>query len=825
MDSERHAEDRRRGLSLRALLVIVSLLQALLTAGLIGYFSYRNGRSAVDQAVGRLQQEIGARIEDHLRGFLEVPHLINRLNASAIGQGWLDLEDPAELVRHFWEQIQAFPTVSSIYLGNPSGGLVDAGREGPGGSLYVIATDGFAAGPFRKYAVDEFGQRTEELQFVPDFDARTRSWYAAAVDRRAAVWSEVYVLFSGQDMAISASLPVFNADGTLIAVVAADVFLSQIGGFLRDLKIGESSQSFIMERSGLLVASSTDLVPFSIADAAGGPERHVISDSRDDVIRAVGDHVGAAKDSYSQLTEPWHSRFEMNGDRFILRIAPLAGAGDIDWLVATVVPESAFMEQINANNRTTIAVMIAAATLALILSLSIAQWVTLPITRLKKAARDLASGAWRPVIVGSRIRDVAQLAGSLNAMSSELQKTMTDLTQEVAERERTEAALRVSESKYSLLASHATDVIWTVDLDGRFTYVSPSVEALRGYTPEEVMAEPITASLAPSSRRIVHEGLDALRRAIDAGEPVSLDERFELEQPCKDGTTVWTETALTAMYDEVGSFLGVLGVSRDITARRRAEAERLAIEAKLRQGQKLESIGTLASGIAHEINNPLTGIINYADLIEDRVENTKLREYARGILREGKRVADIVRDLLSFSRQGVAPYESERIVDLVEASLRLMGSLLRRDDIRVIERIPEDLPPVWCRGQQIEQVLINLLTNARDALNKRYPEAHDEKLIRITARSFVRDGVDWVRTTVEDRGTGIPAETLERIFDPFFTTKPRNEGTGLGLSVSYGIIQEHRGEFTVDSVAGERTRFHIDLRARKPETPGRDATP
>jgi PAS domain S-box-containing protein len=354
-----------------------------------------------------------------------------------------------------------------------------------------------------------------------------------------------------------------------------------------------------------------------------------------------------------------------------------------------------------------------------------------------------------------------------------------------------------------------------MNLDGSFTYVSPSVRALRGYTPEEVMQIPFSAALTPESAASVAAGSEGLRARIAAGLPV--EGHFELEQPCKDGTTVWTDTVISTMVDDEGRILGLLGVSRNITARKRAERERLALEAQLRQSQKLESIGTLASGVAHEINNPLTGVINYADLIGRRTEDPQLREFAREIVSEGNRMAEIVRGLLSFARQETSKRTREQMPDILHASLTLVGSLLKRDQIRLEQRIAKVLPAVRCNAQQIEQVVINLLTNARDALNGKYPSHHEGKAIVITVRPLEKDGLAWVRTTVEDHGAGVPIDLMTRIFDPFFTTKPRDMGTGLGLSISYGIAKEHGGSLTVESEEGSTTRFHLDLPAEPDE--------
>ena len=786
---------KRRSFRLRTILIVAFVAQAVLAVGLVGYYSYQRSRQAVHETITELQTEIGARIEEHLLRFLETPHLINRLNADAIRLGVLDLDAPEALERHLWEQIHTFPAVSSIYVANPEGGIVDAGREGAGGPLYVIATDNFVRGVFRKFATDEDGNRTDLLQAVPDFDARTRSWYLSAVEVGRATWSDVYVLFSGQDMAISASRPVYDSSGKLLAVVASDIFLSQIGGFLRNLETGGNGVSFIAERSGLLVSTSTDEPSFAVRE--GVVERYQICQSPAALICSASQHILEAAGSFSQILSPWQSRFNTSGKSYAVRIAPVQDGLGVDWLIGTVVPESDFMTQIRTSNQMTILLVVLAAFLALALGLIVAQGVTRPIARLQASARALGSRTWNPVPTAGRIHEVCQLGNSLNRMAADLRQTMDEL--------------RASESRYSLLANHAADVIWTMDLEGRFTYVSPSVEALYGYTVEEVMAEPVFETMTEGSEQLVEQGLVRLRQAIAAGEEITLDEQFELEQRRKDGSAIWTESRLSVMFDDDGTFLGVLGVTRDISARRRAEQERLAIEAHLRQSQKLESIGTLASGIAHEINNPLTGIINYAQLISDRVENPKLKQYADGIHEEGLRVAEIVRSLLSFSRHEQERHRPTRMIDIVDASLSLFAALLRRDGIKLDVDVPEDLPTFDCRSQEMQQVLINLLANARDALNLRYPDGGNDKRVGVRARVRREDGQDWLRLSVIDRGTGIDEEVLDRVFDPFFTTKSRDQGTGLGLSVSYGLVREHGGRMSVESVPGGGAAFHVDL--------------
>jgi len=254
----------------------------------------------------------------------------------------------------------------------------------------------------------------------------------------------------------------------------------------------------------------------------------------------------------------------------------------------------------------------------------------------------------------------------------------------------------------------------------------------------------------------------------------------------------------------------------DMAERKRLEEERWAMEIQLRQQQKLEAIGTLAGGMAHEINNPINGIMNYAQLLRDQLPGASQQaEYAGEILRETERIANIVRNLLTFARVEKQSHSLGRIADIVQSTLSLVQAIMRHDQITLAVHVPEDLPELRCHSQQLQQVLMNLMTNARDALNERYPGHHEDKVLNVSARLLDKEGHTWLRLTVEDHGTGIAPEVRERMFDPFFTTKPRDRGTGLGLAISHGIVKEHHGQMLVESEPGRFTRIHVDLPVEK----------
>lgn len=388
---------------------------------------------------------------------------------------------------------------------------------------------------------------------------------------------------------------------------------------------------------------------------------------------------------------------------------------------------------------------------------------------------------------------VAQRTSELNLMNK-------NLNSEIRERKKAEKAYR------TIFAQSPMGIGLLNSKTGAFLQINQKYCDITGYSKEEMIELDFQKLTHPED---LQEDLNQMTR-LRKNEISSYF--MEKRYICKDGKFKWVFLSVVPLWGDDTELLSHLAIVDDITDRKQVEEDKKKFESQLWQSQKMESIGTLAGGVAHEINNPINGIMNYAQLIKDRtVANPSIVEFASEIIYETERVANIVRNLLTFARQEKEAHSPARMKDIVDSSMALIQTICKKDQIVIDVDVPETLPKIKCRSQQIQQVIMNLITNARDALNEKYTDYSENKKILITSSLFKKDGRRWIRTSIQDFGIGITSEKIETIFDPFFTTKSRHVGTGLGLSISYGIVKDHHGELSVESDYGHRTNFRMDL--------------
>jgi len=393
------------------------------------------------------------------------------------------------------------------------------------------------------------------------------------------------------------------------------------------------------------------------------------------------------------------------------------------------------------------------------------------------------------------------LEGLVKEKTADLSSAINLLKDEIIQRRKAESALTSSEKKYRDLYDNAPDMYHTLNNDKIIIDCNETEAIMLGYSKDDIVGRPLANFLTKESRKFLDSDYMALK---EKGALFNLERTFIR----RDGSTFPAIINVFANIDDQGKMTGTRAIARDITERKQAEAE------TMRAGH-LASIGELAAGVAHEINNPINGIINYAEILSRKsAQNSSEKDVASRIIKEGDRIANIVRSLLSFARDSKEEKNPVQIYTIMSESLALTEAQMRKDGINLKINVPHNLPPIIAQPQQVEQVFLNILSNARYALNKKYNGDHIDKILEIKCSLISVEDAPFIRTVFYDQGGGIPANIMDKIMNPFFSTKASNVGTGLGLSISHGIVSDHGGKMIFDSSEGEFTTVLIDLPAQ-----------
>lgn len=409
---------------------------------------------------------------------------------------------------------------------------------------------------------------------------------------------------------------------------------------------------------------------------------------------------------------------------------------------------------------------------------------------------------WTPRRVGLLAAFLATSVLVVLVWTVSLRRRVRSQTEIIRRRYEREAAL---EKRYQDLIENAHDVIWTLDMDGTLKSLNSAGERIFGYPREKILGRALNGLMPPESAAHFAKVLSMANR--EEGLPPQ-----ELEIIAKEGHTVFLEVSMRMMREQ-GESSRLEGIARDITERKQAEKERLALEEQLRQSQKMEAVGQLAGGIAHDFNNLLTVINGYSDfLLSELAPEDPIRTDIQHIKEAGDRAASLTSQLLAFSRRQIVQSVVLDINDVVAVS----GKVLRR---LISENIRLNVLPnaagrlIKADPGQVQQIIMNLSINARDAMPDGGVLSIETANVDLDEGSARKLGGKhpgpYVMLAVTDTGIGMDADTRTRIFEPFFSTKGLGKGTGLGLSTVYGIIRQCGGIISVQSEKGKGTAFKV----------------
>jgi PAS domain S-box-containing protein len=410
----------------------------------------------------------------------------------------------------------------------------------------------------------------------------------------------------------------------------------------------------------------------------------------------------------------------------------------------------------------------------IVVALIMTRALAVPIEQLVRGTKRIADGdlSYRVKIETEDV--IGQLAASFNQMAEILKRSRQKLLTAKAYTE-------------NIIKSMINSLV-VVNYDTTIKVANQATYDMLGYDEGELIGKPLATIFAEGYYKEIR---------IDDLITKGFRSNIETVYQTKDGRKIRVLFSGSIIFDDEGAFAGLLCVAQDISFQSET----------LRAGH-LASIGELAAGVAHEINNPINGIINFAQIIIDDLEKGEMppKDIPAVIIKEGDRVATIVSSLLSFAREGENEMGPINVHAVLHDVLTLTKAQLTKDYIRLTIDLPDDLADIFCNFQQVEQVFLNIINNSRYALNKKFPGSSPDKILSISAQEKLVGDKRMVEIVFHDRGIGIPANIIDKVLNPFFSTKPSGSGTGLGLAISHGIITTHGGKLSIESSEGEYTK-------------------
>jgi PAS domain S-box-containing protein len=621
---------------------------------------------------------------------------------------------------------------------------------------------------------------------------------------------------------IAASQPVYRDENQFAGVVASTFFFSHISNFLGTLEIGKTGNAFVLERSGLLLSSSTKTPNSILRDG----KREVVrgSESSNRLISYASKFIEGHFGGLNDIDRVTQLDFEINGEDHFLQITPFQDGRGLNWLIVVVMPASDFMMQINKNNQVTLLLMIGALVISVCVGVLTARMIVGPISRLNKTAMSLATGAWEHEPAHSPLSEVSGLAKSLDLMAKQLKaqfenaqelvsertEQISKLEKEVQQRKLAEERAISGENTLAMSETAANLGHWKWDIKTQAVTWSKQCFVIFGRNPDTWVptGDNFRNDMPPEDR----DNLEAANACGFAnGKPFSAEYRY-FPGGFRDQTR-WISVSCDFVKNENGKIEKMVGIVQDIT-------ERKELEERVVRAQKMEAVGQLTGGIAHDFNNILGIILGNLELIKlalpeghpelDRVEKA---------LKGSERGADITRKLLSFTRKDAHKTSLTSVNTFIEEIQELVSKSLTAM-VQVETNLADDVWLVAIDTGDFEDVILNLSLNGRDAMPdggtlviETANKTLDESYVKRNPTAKVGD---FVMISVSDTGVGMIDEVKEKAFEPFFTTKGLGEGTGLGLSMVYGFIQRSGGHLKIYSELGRGTTIRLYL-PRAPE--------
>lgn len=773
--------------SVRRLIVLLFTVEIVFFALLTGYLSYTSGLHTITENANQTSATVNDEITKMLLNYLEEPYKLEQIHKNMILNQQIDFSDPEQRDKHFVEMLKIFPRVTNSYVGLVNGAEYGARREDDGNFTVWNTTVDKQTLDYYRYD-NELG-RQGYLTSLSSYDIRQRPSYLKGVESKNPGWTDVYSSATGRGLVITAVYPVYGQHNELIGILGSSLLLDWIDEFLQSLTVTKHSSIFIIDKNEKLIATTDD----ALRRTRQGATNALISacDSKNPLLTQGVEVLKAKVQSVDAIKEDVNLRFDCNGEKFLLHAHPIYGRNNLEWISMILIPEKDLAYSMHDLINQLLFITILACILGLITGVFSASYIINPIIKVNRMAKKIAEGDFSAKIDIDRQDEVGRLVHTVNEMSTKLEESFKKLRQDRLRIKLLTAGLETSSNLVIILDEN--QLIW---------WINASFEALSGFTLKEVVGRNVKMLLSKQNHPQVL--LQVNNYLLQQREW-----RGEIIVNGKDGQNYVDEVSVTPILDDVGKTLYFLVVGQDITEKVKAREAMLAAQEARIKAEKIFSIGTMAAGVSHEINQPLNSIkvisggIVYLLNQGEKLEAEEFAESIKEISSQADRITKIIKHLRSFIRRDKNQLMPCNLNTSVEMALEVVGKQLADHTVTVQRNLQENLPPVLALSTGLEEIIINLLVNAMQAL-----DTTDKKNKEIIIRTYFSEKVIL---EVSDNGPGVDPTLEKTIFESFTSTKLHGENLGLGLAIVNTIVASYSGTIKVASSAMSGTTFTVAL--------------
>ncbi|MCK5542660.1 MAG: PAS domain S-box protein [Desulfobacterales bacterium] len=793
-------------ISIRWIVIIGCIILVWSTHLIITPSVYFSTKKVMLQHTMDIMENISDLILHETQNFFSVAlgsaQLTNKLISSKVVN--TDNGNIEKLEQYFFDQLEIYPQFAGIYLAKPNGNFYYVSRNSSN------STDGY------RTKIVEYNNQNRETRLIwrdkdmnvtlkeidknNTYDPRIRPWYIKAAKEKQIIWTDPYIFFTSQKPGITIADPIYNTKGEIKGIVGVDIQLDVLSNFISKLRVGKTGLAFMMNQNRKVIAfPDPEQLKHANEKKPGKIRLPKINELKNQICGKAYNSIEweNLKPNNDNSEKPIFGTFQFENKKYYTMFTAVPES-KVSWMIGLYIPEEDYFKEINANQKQNQLFALIISVIATIVGLIMASSITRPISELDRAAQKIKNNDYESLSeIKSGFIEIQRTAHTFH----EMKKAVIDYKKELMEKEKIHRAI----------ADTANDAIIMVDTKGKISYWNMAAEIIFGYTKEETIENYLYDMIIPKKNR-KNAGL-ILSDFCITGNKDMLKTNIEIITLHKNGNKIPVELSVARI--KIEKMWYAVAIIRDITIRKKVEAEKINVIKRLQQSQKMESIGTLAGGISHDFNNILFPILGNTEILRLEIPaDNQLQDNINEIYAATIRASALAEQILTFARPESHEIKPIEIQPIINEALTLMRSVIPTT-IKIKQDIEKDCGIIKADPTHIHQIIMNLTTNAYHAMENTGGELKVSlKNVLVTASDIISSDMkpgEYAYLSIADTGIGMSEDVIEKIFYPFFTTKGNGKGSGMGLSVVHGIVTSLNGAIKVDSKPDKGSKFNIYL--------------